>query len=67
MEHLSKFVHFVPFKHPFTTPNIMNKFLQEIIHLHNYSRVIIIDHDHIFLSIFGHNYFICKALNSIKA
>lgn len=47
---LSKYNHFVPLHHPFTTLMVAHKFMDNIFKLHGFSQVLITDRDHIFTS-----------------
>lgn len=51
MNRLSKYAHFIPLKHPFTTATVTETLMREVVLLHEFSVSIISDRDKIFLSI----------------
>ncbi|KAD2392709.1 hypothetical protein E3N88_39686 [Mikania micrantha] len=52
MNRLSKYAHFLPLAHPFTSETMASVFCKEIVRLHGIPRSIVIDRDVIFLSHF---------------
>jgi hypothetical protein len=50
VDKFSKFSHFVPLKHPFTTASLAKVFMDQIYRLHGMPKVIISDRDRIFTS-----------------
>ncbi|TYK03080.1 ty3-gypsy retrotransposon protein [Cucumis melo var. makuwa] len=52
VDRLSKYAHFVAFRHPFSAKTVAIKFTKEIVRLHGYLRSIVSDRDQLFLSHF---------------
>jgi hypothetical protein len=52
VDRLTKFAHFIPIKHPYTTPTIAKIFLDNIVKLHGMLHFIVSDRDTIFVSTF---------------
>jgi hypothetical protein len=52
---LTKFVHFIAIKHPFTAAHIARVILDSIVTLHGLPTSIVTDRDRIFVSAFGKN------------
>ena len=57
VDRLTKYVHFVPLKHPLTTKTITKKFITYIVKLHGVPTSIVSDRDKIFVSSFWKNLF----------
>lgn len=51
-DRLSKFVHFVALKHPFTTIIVAKAFVENVVRLHGIPTSIVSDHDKVFISSF---------------
>lgn len=51
VDRLTKFGHFVALKHPFTTFQVAEKFVREIVRLHGFSTTIVSDRDKVFMSV----------------
>ncbi|KAD5507846.1 hypothetical protein E3N88_15549 [Mikania micrantha] len=62
---LSKYAHFLPLRHPFTTKTVVAIFCKEIVRLHGYPRSIISNRDTIFLSTFWQELF-CLGHTSLE-
>ena len=52
VDRLSKYSHFIPFKHPFTARSIAAIFVKEVVRLHGIPESILSDRDPLFVSIF---------------
>jgi hypothetical protein len=52
VDKFTKYVHFIPLKHPFTVTSVAKLFLDHIYMLHGLPVVIVSDRDHIFTSNF---------------
>jgi len=54
---LSKYVHFVPLKHPFTARSVAELFVKEIVRLHGVPNSLVSDRDPLFMSQFWQEFF----------
>jgi hypothetical protein len=52
VDHLSKYTHFIPLKHPYTTSSVAKAFIDHIVRLHEMPRSIMSDKDKVFVSSF---------------
>ena len=52
IDRLSKFAHFLPLKHDFSSKQVAEIFVQHIIKLHGFPRLIVSDRDRLFVSKF---------------
>lgn len=52
MDRLSKYAHFIPLKHPYTTVVVAAVFLREIVQLYGVPKSIVLDKDKVFTSLF---------------
>ena len=52
VDRLTKYSHFIPLKHPYTTLTVAKAFVQEIVRLHGVPTSIVSDRDRVFLSSF---------------
>lgn len=55
--HFSKYTHFIPLAHPYTTVTFNQVFFNEIVRLHGMSSSIVSDHDVVFTSAFWQELF----------
>jgi hypothetical protein len=58
VDHFTKYAHFMPLKHPYTTLYVAMLFFNNIVKLHGLSRTIVLDRDKIFTSSFWKELFI---------
>jgi hypothetical protein len=52
VDRLTKYVHFIPLRHPYTVTDVAAVFLQEIVRLHGFPSSIFSDRDPLFLNNF---------------
>ncbi|MCH82152.1 retrotransposon protein [Trifolium medium] len=57
VDRLSKYSHFVPLKHPYTTRSIAEVFCKEVVRLHGVPLIIVSDRDPVFMSSFWRELF----------
>ena len=57
VDRLTKYGHFIPIKHPYTSASIANTFIKEIFRLHGMLKSIVSDRDPTFLSSFWKEFF----------
>jgi hypothetical protein len=50
VDKFSKFIHFIPLKHPFTTASVAQVFMRQVYRLHGLPLAIVYDRDRIFTS-----------------
>jgi hypothetical protein len=50
IDKFSKYAHFIPLAHPFTTLHVAHVYFNNVYRLHGLSHAIISDRDHIFMS-----------------
>ena len=55
VDRLTKFGHFVALKHPFTTFQVAEKIVKEVVKLHGFPTTIVSDRDKVFMSVFWRN------------
>ena len=53
VDRLTKYAHFIALHHPFTAPQVVRAFLDNIVKLHGVPASIVSDHDKIFTSVFS--------------
>jgi hypothetical protein len=57
VDHFSKYGHFTPLKHPYTTPQVAQTFFEVTFHLHGIPSSIVCDRDPVFTGIFWQELF----------
>lgn len=57
VDRLTKYGHFIPIKHLYTSASIAEAFIKEIFHLHGMPKFIVSERDPIFLSNFWKEFF----------
>jgi len=57
VDHLSKYAHFIPLKHPFTTASVAKTFVANVVRLHGIPTSIVSDRDKVFISSFWQTLF----------
>lgn len=57
VDRLSKYGHFLPLKHPYTTKTVSDIFVKEIVRLHEFPKSIVSDREKVFLSHFWRELF----------
>lgn len=57
VDRLTKYAHFLPLRHPYTTFSVVAIFMKEIVRLHGFPTTIVSDRDLIFLSKFWRELF----------
>lgn len=58
VDRLSKYSHFIPLKHSYTTFLVASVFLREVVRLHGMPKTIVSNLDKVFLVFFGVNFFV---------
>lgn len=56
VDRLTKYVHFVPMKHPYTALSVATAFVDNVVRLHGVPASIVSDGDRVFTGIFGASY-----------
>jgi len=57
VDHLRKYAHFVPLRHPYTTLLVEKVFVNQVVHLHGVPISIVSHCDKVFVSVFWQNLF----------
>lgn len=57
VDRLSKYTHFILFKHPFTAKSVATVFVKEVVRLHGHPRSILLDRNKIFTNLFWEELF----------
>lgn len=67
VDHLSKYSHFIPLTHPYSAKTVVEAFIREIVKLHGYLAIIVLDRDKIFLSKFWSKLFKLQGISLHKS
>lgn len=67
VDHLSKYVHFIPLKHPFNARGVAESYIKEVVRLHGFPDNIVSDQDKVFLSHFWTELFQHQGTTLIKS